>query len=136
MFKDRARNLVMPQRPPAYRKLADEGYVILREALPAPMIKALSADLDARFEATPFCQGSFYGAHTKRFGRLLIRSPHMAALIMHPTFWRSPKRRLGAGAIVCSSTLPRRLLFTLARSRNFRIATRTCMGARRARPNI
>jgi len=95
MFKDRARNLVMPQRPPAYRKLADEGYVILREALPAPMIKALSADLDARFEATPFCQGSFYGAHTKRFGRLLIRSPHMAALIMHPDILALAEAALG-----------------------------------------
>ncbi len=83
MHIDRARADASEQWLPPCRHLADEGYVILRGALPAPTIRALSAELDPRFEATPFCQGSFYGARTKRFGRLLIRSPHMAALVMH-----------------------------------------------------
>lgn len=34
-------------------------------------------------EGTPFCEGGFYGERTKRFGRLLIRSPHMADLVMN-----------------------------------------------------
>jgi hypothetical protein len=67
----------------AFRPLMEEGYAILRGALPAPTIAALAADLGPRFDATPFCEGGFYGARTKRFGRLLIRSPHMAALVMH-----------------------------------------------------
>lgn len=80
---------------PALRALMDEGYAILRGALPAPMIEALSADLDSRFHATPFCEGDFYGARTKRFGRLLIRSPHMAALVMHPEILSLAEAALG-----------------------------------------
>lgn len=95
MLHDPARRLVMPQWPTAYRQLTDEGYAILRGALPAPMIQALSADLEGRFEATPFCEGSFYGARTKRFGRLLIRSPHMAALVMHPDILTLAEAALG-----------------------------------------
>ncbi|WP_235523624.1 hypothetical protein [Sphingobium sp. Leaf26] len=35
------------------------------------------------FIRTPFGQGGFYGTTTKRFGRLLIRSGHAAALVQH-----------------------------------------------------
>lgn len=71
-------------RTPAARRLADDGYVALRGAAPASQIAAIAADLSPRFDATPFCSGAFYGERTKRFGRLLIRSPHMASLVMHP----------------------------------------------------
>lgn len=81
---DPARFDAIGTEAPAFRPLMDDGYAILRGALPGPMIAALSADLDPRFHATPFCEGGFYGARTKRFGRLLIRSPHMAALVLHP----------------------------------------------------
>jgi len=60
-----------------------------------PAIEALSADLDQRFAATPFCEGGFYGARTKRFGRLLIRSPHMASLVMHPDILALAEAALG-----------------------------------------
>jgi len=65
-------------------ELLDQGYTILRGALPARAIAALERDLAARFAATPFCEGGFYGERTKRFGRLLLRSPHTANLVMHP----------------------------------------------------
>lgn len=68
----------------AAQHLADEGYVLLRGAAAASEIAAISADFAPRFDATPFCSGGFYGERTKRFGRLLIRSPHIANLVMHP----------------------------------------------------
>lgn len=65
-------------------ELMDQGYTILRGAAPTDLIAGIAADLDPRFSATPFCEGGFYGARTKRFGRLLIRSPNMADLVMNP----------------------------------------------------
>lgn len=68
----------------AAQHLADDGFVVLRGAAAASDIAAIAADFAPRFEATPFCSGGFYGERTKRFGRLLIRSPHMANLVLHP----------------------------------------------------
>ena len=64
-------------------QLAREGYCIIPDALPACAIGSLDTDLAARFADTPFCEGGFYGARTKRFGRLLARSDHAAALVQH-----------------------------------------------------
>lgn len=64
--------------------LACDGYAVLRGALEPGMVAALAADLDPVFEATPFCEGDFYGARTKRFGALLNRSPLGEQLVMHP----------------------------------------------------
>lgn len=66
-------------------QLRSEGYCIIPNALPMTTIAALDADLAPTFAATPFCQGRFYGETTKRFGRLLTRSDHMAALVRHRT---------------------------------------------------
>lgn len=63
--------------------LRREGYCIVPDALPPTTLSALESDLDATFERTPFCQGGFYGATTKRFGRLLARSDHAASLVQH-----------------------------------------------------
>lgn len=65
-------------------ELMESGYAVRRGALPAATIAALAGDLADRFEATPYCQGDFYGGRTKRFGSLLLRSPHAAALVRHP----------------------------------------------------
>lgn len=70
-------------RSAAGRALMDDGYTILRGAAAHSLIGGVAADLETRFAATPFCEGGFYGERTKRFGRLLIRSPHMAALVMN-----------------------------------------------------
>ena len=64
-------------------QLLAEGYCVIPDLLPGT-IGALDRDLADAFEKTPFCRGGFYGERTKRFGRLLARSPHAAALVMHP----------------------------------------------------
>ncbi|HMI20855.1 MAG TPA: phytanoyl-CoA dioxygenase family protein [Sphingomonas sp.] len=65
-------------------QLRSDGYVIVRAALPYPVIEALDADLARAFEETPFGEGSFYGPRTKRFGRLLARSGFAQQLVLHP----------------------------------------------------
>jgi ectoine hydroxylase-related dioxygenase (phytanoyl-CoA dioxygenase family) len=65
-------------------RLLDQGYCIVPDLLDPAQIAALDADLAHRFAQTPFCEGLFYGATTKRFGRLLAHSPHAAALVQHP----------------------------------------------------
>lgn len=64
-------------------RLLVDGYCIIPDLLPRETLEALDADLRPDFEATPFCQGGFYGARTKRFGRILARSPHAADLVQH-----------------------------------------------------
>ncbi|PKP92521.1 MAG: phytanoyl-CoA dioxygenase [Alphaproteobacteria bacterium HGW-Alphaproteobacteria-16] len=63
--------------------LAAQGYCIVPDALPPAVVGALDDDLAEHFARTPFGQGPFYGTTTKRFGRLLVRSPHAAALVQH-----------------------------------------------------
>jgi hypothetical protein len=51
---------------------------------PPCALQALERDLSPIFEATPFCEGAFYGERTKRFGGLLRRSRHIAPLVEYP----------------------------------------------------
>lgn len=69
---------------PYGKQLRDEGYCIIPDLLPAETIAKLDADLLRAFDMTPFGKGGFYGETTKRFGRLLARSPHAEALVRHP----------------------------------------------------
>jgi ectoine hydroxylase-related dioxygenase (phytanoyl-CoA dioxygenase family) len=64
-------------------RLLVDGYCVIPDLLPPAAIAALDADLEPDFVETPFCEGRFYGERTKRFGRLLARSPHAAALVQH-----------------------------------------------------
>ena len=64
-------------------RLLVDGFCVIPDLLPPAQIAALDTDLAADFESTPFCQGRFYGERTKRFGRLLARSPRAAALVQH-----------------------------------------------------
>lgn len=66
------------------RQLLQDGFCIIREALPMPSINQLNDGLNECFSNTPFCDGDFYGRHTKRFGSLLNRSPIAADLVCHP----------------------------------------------------
>lgn len=59
------------------RRLRDAGYCIIPDAVPTEWVEALNADLDARFTATPFCDGGFYGPRTKRFGSLLTQGARL-----------------------------------------------------------
>jgi len=68
----------------ALDELREDGFCIVRDLLPENTLAALHADLGHRFAKTPFCDGEFYGPHTKRFGSLLKRSPIAEALVMHP----------------------------------------------------
>ncbi|WP_449472611.1 phytanoyl-CoA dioxygenase family protein [Sphingobium chungangianum] len=65
-------------------RLARDGYCIIPDAISARLAHCIDEDLAAAFEATPFCQGGFYGSHTKRFGRLLSRSPFAEEFVRHP----------------------------------------------------
>jgi ectoine hydroxylase-related dioxygenase (phytanoyl-CoA dioxygenase family) len=64
-------------------RLLATGYCVIPDLLPADEIAALDADLAADFEATPFCEGRFYGERTKRFGRILARSRRSTLLVEH-----------------------------------------------------
>jgi len=63
--------------------LLADGYCIIPGAVAPGTIGALDDDLAVDFARTPFGQGGFYGTTTKRFGRLLVRSQHAAALVQH-----------------------------------------------------
>jgi ectoine hydroxylase-related dioxygenase (phytanoyl-CoA dioxygenase family) len=65
------------------KQLLAEGYCVIPELLPARTIEELDRDLAEDFERTPFCRGGFYGERTRRFGRLLARSPIAAELVQH-----------------------------------------------------
>ena len=65
-------------------QLRENGYAVVRGALPGARIEALDSALRPRFARTPFCQGLFGGARTKRFHALLKRAPGTADLVMHP----------------------------------------------------
>ncbi len=64
--------------------LRAHGYCTVENAIGTNALAALNTDLDARFAATPFCEGGFYGWRTKRFGGLLCRSAHAETLVRHP----------------------------------------------------
>lgn len=76
-------------------RLSERGYAVVREALGSSEIAKLENDLARRFEATPHCEGDFYGPRTKRFGSLLIRSTHAEALVRHPVMIEIVERVLG-----------------------------------------
>ncbi len=78
----------------AYR-LEDEGYCIVRGLASPSSMARIDADLDTDFRETPFCSGPFYGERTKRFGRLLARSPSVAALVLQPIILALADRILG-----------------------------------------
>ena len=77
------------------RQLLDQGYCVLPKALPCATIRALDEDLAQAFVETPFCRGGFYGERTRRFGRLLARSPHATRLVMHPEILAIAEHILG-----------------------------------------
>src|SRR4051794_18516455 len=64
-------------------QLLERGYVIIPELAAPARLQALCRDFESHFHNTPFCQGGFYGERTKRFGRLLIRSPETAHFVRH-----------------------------------------------------
>jgi hypothetical protein len=66
------------------RLLLEQGWCIIPNAVSPQLVDALDTDLATDFRDTPFCNGGFYGARTKRFGRLLARSPLARKIVQHP----------------------------------------------------
>lgn len=75
--------------------LLSDGYCIIPGACSSETIRALYEDFAPRFATTPFCEGGFYGARTKRFGALLRRSAYMDTLVRHPLVLRIVETVLG-----------------------------------------
>lgn len=75
--------------------LRHQGWCLLPDMVTKEEIAALGRELDPIFTATPFCEGDFYGARTKRFGSLLKRSDRVADLIMHPMILALVQEMLG-----------------------------------------
>jgi hypothetical protein len=76
-------------------ELAEQGYAIVRGAVLPELIGCMSRGLDQRFEATPFSVGPFHGPRTKRFHRLLKRSPFAPDLAMHGDILGAVRTLLG-----------------------------------------
>lgn len=88
-------NLLPAERLGDAAALLADGYTIIRGAAEPSLLAEIEADLADRYEATPFCEGGFYGERTKRFGRLLIRSPNAARLVLNPVVLALAEMALG-----------------------------------------
>ena len=75
---------ISPDTAAALEALRAHGWCVMPVLLPREVIGDLATDLNPIYAATPFCEGDFYGGRTKRFGSLLKRSPHAAALALEP----------------------------------------------------
>jgi len=76
---------MMPPVQKQAARLSAEGWCVLDRAVEPDLITGIERTLAGRFEATPLCQGAFYGERTKRFGALLTRAPAVERLVMHPS---------------------------------------------------
>jgi hypothetical protein len=75
--------------------LLEQGWCVIPSLVERRTIDALDADLATEFEETPFCRGGFYGGRTKRFGRLLSRSPLAHELVQNALVLGVSRRVLG-----------------------------------------
>jgi ectoine hydroxylase-related dioxygenase (phytanoyl-CoA dioxygenase family) len=65
--------------------LRANGYVIFDRLLAEPAVDRICAELEPFFQATPRCQGDFYGWNTTRFGSLPLKSPASHDLLLDPS---------------------------------------------------
>lgn len=75
--------------------LLEQGWCVIPSLLAPQTLLDLDSDLEEDFEETPFCQGGFYGGRTKRFGRLLVRSPLARKIVEHPLVLGITRKVLG-----------------------------------------
>ena len=68
---------------PYLERLKRDGYCIMEGALPPPVVAGLAEDLEAQFAQSQPSVGLFSGNDTRRFGRLLRRSPRAGELVEH-----------------------------------------------------
>lgn len=74
--------------------LGEQGWCIIPNAMPPEIVAAFDGELAQAFADTPFCEGGFYGRRTKRFGRLLARSPLAPRFVQHEVILGVTKRLL------------------------------------------
>ena len=65
-------------------QLKTDGYIIIPNLADPTAFDELHGHLDPYFAAAQYCTGTFYGETTKRFGRLLVRSPRTEEFVLHP----------------------------------------------------
>lgn len=63
--------------------LRARGYVIFDRLLDEATLDGVCAELEPHFQATPKCQGDFYGWNTTRFGSVPLKSPASHSLLLH-----------------------------------------------------
>ncbi len=64
--------------------LERDGFVVLENVLDARRCGKLAEELEPWLEATPRCEGDFYGWNTTRVGALLSKAPSVRDLVMNP----------------------------------------------------
>ena len=64
-------------------QLQENGYLIIENAIDTALADGVGRELAPHFDEVPFCAGPFYGAETKRLGRVLARSRASHALTLH-----------------------------------------------------
>ncbi len=77
------------------RALDDVGYVALRGAITEEIIGQVAVELESWLQATPRCEGDFYGWQTTRVGGLLTKAPTTRELVMHPRILAITQTLLG-----------------------------------------
>lgn len=73
-----------PANQDHFATLERDGFVVLDSVLDERQCDALSRELEPLFEATPRCQGDFYGWNTTRVGGLLSKAPSVRNLVLDP----------------------------------------------------
>lgn len=63
--------------------LRANGYAIFDRLLPEATLDRVCGELEPFFQATPRCQGDFYGWNTTRFGSVPLKSPASHSLLLH-----------------------------------------------------
>jgi hypothetical protein len=70
---------------PIARRLLDDGYLIVENAMRPSTLRRLTEELDPHFDTAPFGNGPFFGQETKRIGGILARSDAAAELVLDET---------------------------------------------------
>jgi hypothetical protein len=71
------------------------GYVAIRDAVSPQVIDQIADELEPWLQATPKCEGDFYGWETTRVGGLLTKASRTRDLVMHPKILAISQSLLG-----------------------------------------
>lgn len=77
------------------RALEHVGYVAIRDAVSPQVMDQIADELEPWLQATPKCEGDFYGWKTTRVGGLLTKAPRTRDLVMHPKILAIAQSLLG-----------------------------------------